>query len=1423
MFFANLTLVEFFALLGAASAATVALYLLTRTRRRIVVSTLRFWQTAEQTSRQQRRRRIDQPWSLILQLLGIFFLLLAVAQPRLGSRISAGRDHVLILDASAWMSAAGVRGALLDEAKDNALQWLRRLPARDRVMLIRGGPLAIPATRFETSRALLEQRIRETAHGPGALDLDQALSLALQSQRLQSGSAGEIALCGQFRGNPALPPNFRYLPVRSRPSNAGFTRVTLRRSESDPALWQAFLSIRNYSIVPRTVPVGLALGGAVVGARAIPLPASSEVSTTFDFKTRAAGWVEARLAWRDALPADDRVTLEIPELKPFRVQVWSSQPDLLRPVLSADPRIEARYSPPSAYTPSPDAELVIIDRFAPPSPPRRPALWLAPPAAASPIPARAAAAETALARWRPDPILGAGLRSLDARLPGTLVFTPAEDDIVVADSGLGPVIVARNTEPKSAAFGFHPMLTSLRDQVAGPLLFVNVFSWFAPETFLHREVIAAPAGTLTVTLPQGVQPSTVRVLNGEGEELPFTVDERTLRTFASQPGIVRVLTSAGEQTYSLSLPGLDAAAGDPPPSVPRGLPPAGASSPLPRELWRWFAVLGCLLLALEWYLFARPRGRPTASQRLSMAVKVAALVVAMIALFDPRMTVDETKLAVGLLIDTSASVSDEDLARGSQIAAAMQRARGRNQLFVFPFSRALRTLDPSEQAGGIRLKRTAGDAGRVTNIEAAVREAAAQLPAGLLPRLVLASDGRENSGAAARAAHLARSLGIPIDTIPLAGRPEPKLRLDSVSLPAVAFTGERFPIDIAVVSPERAGGAMELTAEGKTIGSSPISLEPGENRVRVYSSVATAGAIDITGVLRSPNLGEVRFEQAVALRRPRLLWVSADPPGMEQHLFSTLNAAQFEIVSGVDFNSARFDDYQLVVLNNWDLEAIAPSRKAALEEYVQGGGGLLVIGGERNLWVEKKLPSLDPLARTLPATIAPPRSPEGSVLILIVDKSSSMEGRKMELARLAAIGVIDNLRPIDQVGVLIFDNSHQWAVPVRRAEDRTLIKRLIAGITPDGGTQIAPALAEAYRRIQTVTGAYRHIVLLTDGISEEGDSISLAKDAAERRVTISTVGLGQDVNRAYLERVAQFARGRAYFLTDPSGLEQILLKDVMEHTGSTTVEKTIRVAVKKKVEMLEGIDIENAPPLKGYVRFEAKPAAETLLTVDQDDPLLSRWQYGLGRAAVFTSDAKSRWAEQWVSWPGFDRFWANLVRDLLPHALPGEATLVHDSANNALIAEYRLSPRLPDPQRPTQLYAIGPGEFRKPVDLEKVGGRHWRARIAIETVRGLFRVRPLEESRAFPEVGIYLPEPELSAWGNNPDLLRKLSTWTGGLFNPAPAQVFSPGGRTLSTLLTLWPGLLAAAILLNLAELAWRRLRVTGTVSALPWTRPRAA
>ena len=392
-----------------------------------------------------------------------------------------------------------------------------------------------------------------------------------------------------------------------------------------------------------------------------------------------------------------------------------------------------------------------------------------------------------------------------------------------------------------------------------------------------------------------------------------------------------------------------------------------------------------------------------------------------------------------------------------------------------------------------------------------------------------------------------------------------------------------------------------------------------------------------------------------------------------------------------------------------------------------------------------------------------------------------------------------------KVGVLIFDNSFQWAVPIRKAEDRTLIKRLISGIVPDGGTQIAPALAEAFRRVLPSRATFKHIVLLTDGISEEGDSLDLSREAVVQHVTISTVGLGQDVNRAYLEKVATLAGGKAYFLNEPAGLEQLLLKDVMEHTGSTAVEKTLRPFVGKNAEILDGVGIDSAPALKGYVRFISKPTSDTILKVDEKDPLLARWQYGLGRAVVFTSDAKSRWAADWVTWKGFDKLWTNIFRDLLPHAETGEAKAEYDSASGDLIVNYRLGREAEDAAAPPKIFVMGPGGFQHPLPLTKLADRAYRGRLHIGQRQGLFRVRPVEESHEFPEVGFYQQEQELLDYGSNQFLLRTISDFTGGRFNPAPKQVFDSSGRTEQSSLRLWPGLLAFAIALNLAELIMRK------------------
>ena len=142
---------------------------------------------------------------------------------------------------------------------------------------------------------------------------------------------------------------------------------------------------------------------------------------------------------------------------------------------------------------------------------------------------------------------------------------------------------------------------------------------------------------------------------------------------------------------------------------------------------------------------------------------------------------------------------------------------------------------------------------------------------------------------------------------------------------------------------------------------------------------------------------------------------------------------------------------------------------------------------------------------------------------------------------------------------------------------------------------------------------------------------------------------------------------------------------------------------------------------------------------------------------------------------------------------------------------------MPEPAKVPDVFVLGPGGFRRPVPVSKVADGAYRGRVQVTGRQGLFRLRPLEESRVFPEIGIYLPEAELSEYGSNEALLRQLAQFTGGRFQPEIGSVFQSGGRLVSSSMRLWPGLLAVAILLSLAELIMRKWR--GIVDAIQTTK----
>ena len=270
-------------------------------------------------------------------------------------------------------------------------------------------------------------------------------------------------------------------------------------------------------------------------------------------------------------------------------------------------------------------------------------------------------------------------------------------------------------------------------------------------------------------------------------------------------------------------------------------------------------------------------------RRLGLLLKTAALAAIVLALAEPRRKIAETYAAVAVLSDVSASVPQQQRAMQTSFVNRARGAAGGHGLRPMEFgARAARSLEDEA-------------AERSTNIEAALRDSMSALPPDRVPRIVLLSDGLANEGAVERAVFEARRQGVPVDTIALAGRKPPQLSLTAVTMPGRAFVGERFPIALTVRSPAASTVAVELRAEGRTIGESVLRLPAGESSVTVRARLDTAGSALIEGAVRSPALGETRFAGAVSLRRPRALLIAGDGRAATAPLAGVLTSSGFAL------------------------------------------------------------------------------------------------------------------------------------------------------------------------------------------------------------------------------------------------------------------------------------------------------------------------------------------------------------------------------------------------------------------------------------------------------------------------------------------------------------------------------------------------
>ena len=628
------------------------------------------------------------------------------------------------------------------------------------------------------------------------------------------------------------------------------------------------------------------------------------------------------------------------------------------------------------------------------------------------------------------------------------------------------------------------------------------------------------------------------------------------------------------------------------------------------------------------------------------------------------------RLSVVFLLDQSRSVPEAERQKALHLIESIRGSlRGGDSATLVRFGAEARTdaLEPGVAAAAEGVEVDA----EATNIGAAIQAGLAQGGSGPAPRLVLLTDGNENRGSATLAAGVARAMGARIFPVPLglAARGV-EVALSDLQAPDTVREGEAHEVTVMVRSRTAVTARVTLFRDMAPVASRLIQIAPGENAVQFTGDFPQRGLHAWDAVVEAPGDSVAQNNHNRRLVRvsgpPQVLYVSRPGKGSPSFL-SALSTQGISVVAvpptGLPGTLAGYLPFDAVILDNVPGYGIATEKMEIIAQYVRDvGGGLLMAGGDASFGNGGYYKT--PIERVLPVDMDAKSEVQvpGLSLLIVMDKSGSMGVRvptgetKLDVVKSAALSAIETLNPFDRVGVIAFDADWLWAVPLQSAGDIQKITSDLATLSADGGTVMYPALEEADRVLSASSSPLRHVILLTDGLTDAADFRALVTRMARHHITVSTVAVGEDADAGLLAAIARWGGGRAYVTSDPSDVPRIFLTDTRLSSRGLIVEKSFFPREVSAAEMTRGLSLAAVPALQGFELTYMKSGAEQVFSAMFDAPLLAVWRYGLGRTAAFTSDFGGRWSRDWLSWSEFPRFVSQLVRWI---ERPSDSPLLH--------------------------------------------------------------------------------------------------------------------------------------------------------------------
>lgn len=839
----------------------------------------------------------------------------------------------------------------------------------------------------------------------------------------------------------------------------------------------------------------------------------------------------------------------------------------------------------------------------------------------------------------------------------------------------------------------------------------------------------------------------------------------------------------------------------------------------------WLLLLPPLALGLVALARRTRRPLPPPRARLSLVLRFAALLLVVLALAAPHAWRREDRLAVVFAVDGSRSVGRDGRDETRRFLAEASAALPKGDLagvVAFGSSAMVETFPRERWAAGEILARPGDDA---SDLGGAVRLARGLFPPGSGERLVLVTDGVETRGS------LAESLAeappeLDVVWVPLSRSKAPEVLVESVRAPDSVASGEPFHVSVTLRASRETEATLRLLRDGSPVSSGRVSLSPGvPNVFRVEQrSGPVAGVVSFEARVAAREDETPENDRASAIVRvegkPRVLVVDAHP-GTAAPLASALGRAGLEVEAGgpgaLPGDLAGLLPYDGVLLSDVAATYFSEAQLEALRDYVELlGGGLTMLGGPESFGPGGYYRT--PVEEVLPVgmEVKDASSFPSLGLVLLIDKSGSMAGygeaAKIEVAKTAAAEVVSLLTSIDRIGIVAFDDAAKWVVPLGPGDEKADILSLLGSLRAGGGTDAYPAMEEARRALSGVKTRVKHVILLTDGQLAPRDHEGLARQMAAEGLTLSTVGVGTDADLFTLEKVAEAGKGRFYRAEDVSLLPRIFLREAFRVARSWLVEEPFRPVATGDHALLSGAG--PFPPLRGYVAASEKPGAERLLVTHRGDPLLCVWRKGLGKSAAFTSDAKARWGRDWLSWEGYEAFWARLVRWTLRRDAGGRLRVGAEPADRKLLISADLLDESGAFVNGAELsgVVVSPEGRQTAVALSQSGPGRYQGEVPA-TMPGAWLAAVVRNGRAGPlegaTVSAVIPySDEFRGLSREPVALERLVAAGRVRVARSAERLYEHDAPGAPVRTPLAPFLLSAAAVLAVAEVAVRRLRL---------------